>query len=510
VNDRPNILFVVLDQFRADCLTGALAEQLRLPNLQALRHEAVTFLDHYAVCAPCGPSRASILTGQYAMNHRAVRNGTPLPHDTPNLATEARRAGYRPLLFGYCDISPDPRVHVPADPAVHSYEQVAPGFDEVVEMRLEESYPWRAHLKARGYTLPDYADFYAPQGDDPADPAFYRAEDSDTAFLTDCVLRDLAVRPRGWFAHVTYIRPHPPLVAPAPYNRMYDPHDMPAAAPCGPAHPFLDAVRDSAPAAACVQGCAGLEEGPHTTAMLRALYMGLATEVDHHIGRLIRFLKDSGQYDDTLLIVTADHGEMLGDHDLWGKTSCFDAAFHTPLVIRDPRAPAAHGTQVSAPTESIDVMPTILERIGLTPPDTVDGRSLCTFLDGASPGEWRAHTFSELDYGDPISPGPVQRALGLDARDANLALLRTGAQTLVHFNGGLPSMLFDHAAEGEQRDCADAAPDCVLRLTRAMLDHRMSNPQGRFAQTMVTGNGVRTAPRHGLARAPRERLAKVS
>ena len=201
---------------------------------------------------------------------------------------------------------------------------------------------------------------------------------------------------------------------------------------------------------------------------------------------------------------------MLGDHDLWGKTSCFDAAFHTPLVIRDPRAPSGHGTQVSAPTESIDLMPTILERIGLTPPDTVDGHSLCTFLDGASPEKWRAHTFSELDYGDPVSPGPVQRALRLDARDANLALLRTGAQTLVHFNGGLPAMLFDHAAEGEQRDCADAAPECVLRLTRAMLDHRMSHPQGRFAHTMITPTGVRTTPRHGPADAPPERLAQVS
>ena len=92
MSHRPNILFVVIDQFRADCLTGVLADFVDLPNLQALRQDAVTFRNHYAVVNPCGPSRASMLTGQYAMNHRAVRNGTPLAHDTPTLGPEARKA----------------------------------------------------------------------------------------------------------------------------------------------------------------------------------------------------------------------------------------------------------------------------------------------------------------------------------------------------------------------------------------------------------------------------------
>lgn len=507
---RPNILFVVIDQFRADCVSGAMADHVRLPNLQALRREAVTFVDHFSVCAPCGPSRASLLTGQYAMNHRAVRNGTPLPHDTPTLATEARKAGYRPMLFGYSDTAQDPRRHHPDDPVLHTYEQVASGFDEIVEMRLEESYPWRAHLKAKGYDLPPYEAFYAPQGDDPTDPAFYRAEDSDTAFLTDCVLRDLAVRPQGWFAHVTYIRPHPPFVAPEPYNRIYDPAAMPDPAPVGPAHPFLDAVRRTKTAASCVQGLPGLADSAATTAKLRAIYFGLATEVDHHIGRLIGFLKETGQYDDTLIVVTADHSEMLGDQGLWGKTSCFDAAFHVPLIIRDPAQPQAHGSTVSQPTESIDIAPTLLSRIGLTPPDTMDGRDLGPFLAGDSPTTWRKQTVSELDYGDPIAPSTVQQALGLQASDANLAIIRDGTHRLVHFNGGLPPLLFDLAGAGEQYDIAAAQSDTLLGMTRAMLDHRMSHPAGRFATTMITAEGARRAPRFGAAPDRRPNLAKAS
>ena len=100
MSNRPNILLIVIDQFRADLLDGRLAEVANLTSLRALMDETTVFPRHYSVVSPCGPSRVSLLTGQYAMNHRAVRNGTPLRHDTPNLASCLREAGYDPLLFG--------------------------------------------------------------------------------------------------------------------------------------------------------------------------------------------------------------------------------------------------------------------------------------------------------------------------------------------------------------------------------------------------------------------------
>ena len=157
-----NVLFIIIDQLRADCLNGALAEHVDLPNLRAFTNDAVTFGQHFSVTNPCGPSRASILTGQYAMNHRSVRNGTPLRHDTPNIATEMRKAGYLPMLYGYTDTTADPRVHDKNDPILKSYEQPMNGFHEVVEMRLEESYPWRSHLIQKGYEFEDYWDVHKP------------------------------------------------------------------------------------------------------------------------------------------------------------------------------------------------------------------------------------------------------------------------------------------------------------------------------------------------------------
>lgn len=489
---RRNLLFVVIDQFRADCLHGALAAHVELPNLQALMGEAVSFRRHYSVTNPCGPSRASILTGQYAMNHRAVRNGTPLPADHPNLATELRRGGWLPLLYGYTDSTRDPRAHDPSDPALSSYEQVMPGFDEALEMRLEESWPWRAHLARQGYDVPAGEAIFRPAGDRPDDPALYRAEDSDTAFLTDRFLSEIAVRPRGWCAHLTYIRPHPPLVAPAPYNRMYDPASLPAPAQGGD-HMLDAAARAGQRMARNVVGFPDLEETPENVALLRAIYLGLATEVDHHIGRVIAWLKQSGQYEDTLLVVTADHGEMLGDYGIWGKMTYHEAAYHVPLIIRDPDQPEVFGRAVEAMTESVDVTPTILDLLGIDIPDTMDGRSLRPFLAGEAPEGWRSYSYSELDFGDPITPTAGQVALGLEANRANLCILRGSRHTLVHFNGGLPPLLFDRAAEAEARDLAGdpALAPMILGMTRCLLDHRMTHAEGRFAWTMITPEGVK-------------------
>ncbi|MEZ5777126.1 MAG: alkaline phosphatase family protein [Paracoccaceae bacterium] len=501
--DRPNLLFVIIDQLRADCLHGALADHVDLPNLRALMGEAVSFRRHFSVANPCGPSRASILTGQYAMNHRSVRNGTPLCHDTPNLASEVRKAGYLPLLFGYTDTTPDPRSLPPGDPALRSYEQVMPGFQEAVEMRLEESLPWRADLISKGYDVPPYPDIFRPAGARPDDPALYRAEDSDTAFLTDATIRALTGRPEGWFAHLTYIRPHPPLVAPEPYNRMYDPASLPLPVRIATVdaerarHPFIALSHQRDNVASVVEGFAGLEPTDANVQTLRAIYLGLATEVDHHLGRVFGFLRETGQYDDTLIVVTADHGEMLGDHHAWGKSTFYDAAYHTPLIIRDPRNRSRASTVIDRPTESIDVIPTILDWLSLDVPQTMNGRSLMPFLAGRSPAGWREYSFSELDFGDPLTPTPTQKELGLDADQTNLAILRGSTHTLVHFNGGLPPLLFDHCRQGELANVAgeETSREALIGMYRAMMDHRMRHAASRFIRTMVTSDGVRTAPR---------------
>ncbi|NRP14290.1 MULTISPECIES: alkaline phosphatase family protein [unclassified Aliiroseovarius] len=504
---RKNVLFIIIDQLRADCVSGAMADHVDLPNLRNLMRDAVSFERHFSVVNPCGPSRASILTGQYSMNHRSVRNGTPLRHDTPNVATEMRKAGYLPMLFGYTDTSGDPRIHHPNDPAVQSYEYPMAGFHEMLEMRLEQSLPWQSYLIRNGYQFDDYWDLYkpvSPSGNPPKlnDPALYKAEHSDTAFLTGRFLETMdAYAKQGWFAHLTYIRPHPPLVAPAPYNDMYDPAGLPlpnrldSAEMDAALHPYFTPAQKSSTAADFVKGFPDLSPTDEAIQTLRAVYLGLATEVDHHIGRVVQFLKDSGQYDDTLLIVTADHGEMLGDHHLWGKMTVHDAAYHTPLIIRLPGNDPRAGERVSQPTESIDLMPTILDWVGQEVPNSVDGRSLLPLTQGEIPSDWRRYSFSELDFADPENPTRWEQELGTDPSTSNLSILRDNHLTLIEFaDETLDPILFDHRANGETENLAQNpsyATD-LARMSRQMLRHRMRNMDHTLSMDMITHSG----PRH--------------
>lgn len=498
-----NVLFILIDQMRADCLFGAMADHVELPNLRSFMQQAVTFERNYTVVNPCGPSRASLLTGQYAMNHRSVRNGTPLRHDTPNIATEMRKAGYLPMLFGYTDTSQDPRAHHANDPAVRSYEYQMNGFQEMLEMRMEMSYPWRSHLLNQGYQFDHYPDVYkpvSPTGDTPRlnDPALYSAEHSDTAFLTDRFLATMpAYADQSWFAHLTYIRPHPPLVAPAPYNDMYDPTalplperlDTPGAETA--LHPFFTPTQQAYTPADFVMGFPDLQPTDDNIQTLRALYLGLATEVDNHIGRVLQFLKDSGQEDDTLVVISADHGEMLGDRHSWGKFSVYDAAYHTPLIIRQPGNEARAGFVVTQITESIDLTPTILDWVGQDIPNAMDGRSLLPLLHGETPADWRQYSFSELDFAKPGSPSEWEQALGTTPSNSSLGILRDERFTLVEFAADLPPMLFDHQGAGEFENVAEK-PEYqkdLTRLLRGMLKHRMQNMDHTLSLHSITADG---------------------
>lgn len=494
------VLFITMDHFRADLLIGGLANVAQLPNLRQLMTESVSFSNHFSVTTPCGPARASLLTGLYAMNHRSVRSGTPLASHHTNLALELRKAGREPLLFGYTDTAHDPTVKHEHDPDLTSYEGLMPGFSEVVQMRFDTSYPWVANLESKGYDVSGYWPLYYPVGDDggrPEDPPKYSAQDSDTAFLTDETIKHLNVRKsQDWVAHVTYIRPHPPLHAPHPWNSLHAAEDMPEAraienlAAERAVHPVVDAMFAEPSLRYMYKGFDGRLDAmsPEIRQSMRAVFLGLAAEVDHHLGRLFDWLKDTGQWDDTLIIVTSDHGEMLGDHFMWGKQTVYDPCYHVPLIIRDPRQKAAAGTIVDNFVETIDLAPTILEWVGGTPPYAFDGRSLLPFLSGDAPKNWRDHVFMELEFGKPGAPSVVERTVGLELLEANAAILREHRWKYVHFNGGLPPLLFD--IESDPFETTNLADDPrheseLLRLSRKMLDHRMSHQFRAHSATVI-------------------------
>ena len=234
--DIRNILLITADQWRGDCLSARGHACVKTPNIDALARDSILFEKHYAVCAPCGPARASLLTGMYLQNHRSCRNGTPLDQRHTNIALEARQAGYDPVLFGYTDTSRDPR-HTPQEELMRdAYEGVLPGF-RAETLLTDNIAPWIESLAAKGYEIPDeQRDIYNQIENYPGAkdrgrtfaPPCYTAEDSMTAFLTNEIKDYLGKHDGGWFVHASYLRPHPPFVAPEPYNAMYAPGDIPA------------------------------------------------------------------------------------------------------------------------------------------------------------------------------------------------------------------------------------------------------------------------------------------
>lgn len=514
---RPNVLFICTDQWRHDCLSALGHPNVKTPNLDRLAAEGVLFRNHFGQCVPCGPSRTSVLTGLYLMNHRSGRNGTPLDARHTNLALEARKAGHEPALFGYTDTSMDPRGRPPADPVLAGYDRgVMPGF--AVPLHLtDEMAPWIADLTARGHDLPHgRADVFRPRaGVVPPPgrgfrfiPTRHGAGESVTAFLADEFLKWLAPRhEEPWFAHLVFYRPHPPYIAPEPYNALVDPAAvaMPIRAPSpedeAVRHPFLALELDRISPPGALDELSPLDPvraSDLDIRQMRATYYGLIAEVDHHIGRIIRHLKQTGEYDRTLIIFTSDHGEMLGDHHLWGKECWFDPAFRLPLVIRDPRAAAdgARGHVIDAFTEAVDIMPTILDWLGHTPPRTADGRALTPFLTGgAAPEGWREHVFFEHDFRDVAGQRP-ERAFGIASDACCYAVIRGRRYKYVHF-AALPPLLFDMAEDpAETRNLADdpAMAPVIADLAGRMLDWRLTHAERTLTNMELTPDGVVMRP----------------
>ena len=317
-------------------------------------------------------------------------------------------------------------------------------------------------VASQGYKLPENReDIWLPEGRTPAGepgsgatarPSRMPKELSDTAWFTERGLTYLKSRAgKPWFLHLGYYRPHPPFIAPAPYHAMYRPEDMPkvvraaSAAEEAKQHPLLGYYVNNINQSSFFQDGKGLgsEMTEQQVAQMRATYCGLMSEVDDQLGRVFDYLKESGQWDDTLIVFTCDHGEQLGDHHLLGKIGYTDESFRIPMIVRDPRAEAngTRGTIVERFTETIDTMPTILDWLGLPIPRQCDGRSLLGFSEGRPPADWRTEVHYEFDFRDLYYSKP-ESALGVPMDKCALAVVQDEDFKYVHF-AALPPLLFD-------------------------------------------------------------------
>jgi arylsulfatase A-like enzyme len=499
-----DVLFITADQWRGECLSALGHPVVRTPHLDALAREGVLFKNHFANAVPCGPSRASLHTGMYLQNHRSGTNGTPLDARHTTWAKEVARAGYDPVLFGYTDTSIDPRGVDADDPWLRTYEGPLPGIRPVVMMG-ERPQAWVDWLNARGFSTPAdirYAYSVRAPGPDYEDgaavpkPLALPADADDTSFLVDRCIDYIRGAKVPFVAHLSILRPHPPFIAPEPYNAMYDPLAVPGfvrrATPNeeGAQHPWL-----------AHQLSRRLFRAPADERKLRrlkAVYYGLMSEVDAAIGRMVACLKETGRWDTTLIVFTSDHGEQMGDHWLLGKCGYFDASYRIPLIVRDPRHTG--GRTVESFTENVDIMPTMLEALGLDLPLQCDGRSLAPFLEGGGvPAAWRTEAHWEYDFRNPADAS-AERSLDLTLHQCTMNIVRGPRYKYVHFTK-LPPLFFDLARDpGEFENRADD-PAClplVLEHAQKLLSWRMNHDEHALGHIALTDEGpvARVAARY--------------
>jgi arylsulfatase A-like enzyme len=476
-----HVLLITLDQFRAEAMGCAGHPLVHTPALDLLAAHGVRFARHYTQATPCSPGRAAIYTGTYQMNNRVVANGTPLDTRFDNVAKAARRAGYDPALFGYTDQSVDPRVvSDPEDPRLHSYTGVLPGFTPVAHMP-EDHGPWLRFLADHGHDVDgDYIRALSTEPERPADLSM-------STWLTDR-FEDWLADQRGdrpWFAHLSYLRPHPPYAAAGEFASTYDPADMPLPIePIDDPHPLHAAMLHR-------RGIAAPRD-PDAIRRLRAQYLGMVSEVDAQLLRVWSMLERAGMWDDTVIVVTADHADQLGDHGLIDKPGWFEECHHILGIVRDPRRPHAHGTVVDAFTENVDVFPTICDAIGLPVPSQCDGLPLTPFLDGVSPSWWRDAAHWEYDWRDVFideRTGATEHVWPWDRRleRQHLAVLRDLHAAYVQFGDG-SWLAFDLDADPTWRTSL-TDPARVLDLAQRMLVWRSTHADRTHTSYLIGSDG---------------------
>ncbi|HVF11249.1 MAG TPA: arylsulfatase [Abditibacteriaceae bacterium] len=376
---RPNILLILTDQQRGDCLGIEGHPVLQTPNLDWLARSGTWFRRGYSECPSCIPARRVLMSGQEpAVNGMVGFTGGDW-HPAHTLAGELSRAGYQTEMIGKLHLFPYRKRygfdHVRLSDASHGMvAEVANTNDYIAWLAQGGAVPLEAGV-AHGVSANGWV----------GRPHYLPEHQTHSFWCVSQAVEFIYKRDPSapFFLNVSFIDPHPPLTPPQLYYDRYITRDLP-----------MPVVGDWAPP------FAGPEKGLDINASIlcldedamrcaRAAYYGMINHVDDQVGRLINYLQRQNLFHNTFILFTSDHGEMLGDHNMFRKTFAYEASARVPFFAR-AAATMNYPAEVvtSLPVGLQDVMPTLLDVAGVPIPETVTGCSLLPLLRG-EPGPWR-------------------------------------------------------------------------------------------------------------------------
>ena len=440
---RPNLLILMADQLSAGVLPAYGGKVAKTPHLDKLADAGVVFESFYCNSPLCAPSRYSWLAGQLPSKIGAYDNAAELAAQVPTFAHYLRRAGYRTALSG--------KMHFCGADQLHGFE----------ERLTTDIYP-----ADFGWT-PDWTRFEER-------PGWYHSMDSviqaglctrtnqidfddEVVFAARQKLFDIARgRDRRPFCLVVSMtHPHDPYVIPEPYwNRYRDSEiDLPR---------VKDREADEDPHSRRLRHVIGLTLAQPNEAQIRAArraYLGAVSYIDDQIGSLLATLRQAELDANTVIMVLADHGDMLGERGLWYKMNFFENACRIPLIVHAPQRFAPHRVPGSA--SLLDVLPTLVdlatEGAATEFSAPLDGRSLLPALAGAAlPGEV---------VGEYLAEGAI----------APIVMVRRGRYKFVH-SAADPDQLYDLMADPDERVNLSSRTDCAAIVSefRAEVARRWS------------------------------------
>ncbi|MDF2723563.1 MAG: arylsulfatase [Paenibacillus sp.] len=374
---RPNILLIMTDQQRGDCLGAEGHPVLLTPNMDGIGAGGARFSSCYSSCPVCIPARRSLLSGQFPPSHGLAGNHVGEWNVRHTLPSVLREAGYHTYWAGR-----DMHQHPPRKRF---------GFDHMVIM---SDYRRQLDRLVPVDTFNPLGDYYSSGilANDWTARTWHLDESLHmTNWATNEALRFLQNRDPScpFFLAVSYLAPHPPLVPPAFYFERYIRQATP--------EPYIGEWAQPPEFPGAQEG--GKQQRVRLTgealASCRAAYHAAINHVDDQIRRLLYNL----DVERTVVMFTSDHGEMLGDHHLWWKGVPYEGSARVPLLIRAPsRFGIKRGSVIDAPVALEDIMPTVLEFAGADIPDTVEGRSLLPLLRQENVA-WRRHVHIEHSVG---------------------------------------------------------------------------------------------------------------
>jgi choline-sulfatase len=432
---QPNILILMADQLTAPALAAYGNRVSKTPHIDALAAGGTVFDNAYCNSPLCAPSRGVLMYGRLPSGTGVYDNAAEFPSQMPTFAHYLRHAGYRTMLTG--------KMHFCGPDQLHGFEE------RLTTDIYPADYAWTpdwANFSAR----PDW--YHSMESVIQAGPCARTNQidyDEEVTFTAQQKLFDIARGNdrRPFCLTVSFTHPHDPFTITPDYWDRYRPDDIDL--PRLPPDP-------SDPHARRLRHVIGLDQQAITQDQIRDArhaYYGEVSYVDDNIGRVLSALRAARLDDSTIVVVIADHGEMLGERGLWYKMSYYEAACRIPLIVHAPRHfPAGH---VAAAVSLVDLLPTLAEIAGDGRPPNyampIDGRSLLPHLS-------RTGGHDEV-IGEYLAEGVV----------APMVMLRRAGRKFIHSPGD-PDLLFDLENDPDEQINLAADPTCASELAALRAD----------------------------------------